>query len=234
MRLVKLGLGWLAICALTAAGSYYGAIELDQDLGLQAKLCPSCAAGGGPVTPPVSSPGNGSPSQGNPGSTGSTGGPDNVSPVTNPNPPVATPPPSQYTPTPAPARSNPPQPGYPAPSYPTNPPPQRQPQYQPPVQSPIQRPPTQAPAPGVDVSGLVVRYNALLDRANAINNEFGQIERDLKSQGQSLRGDIQSARQTMIQSMNGAAAALRAKDGSTASRLMQKAEQEINFLEQSR
>ncbi len=231
MRLVKLGLGWLAICALTAAGSYYGAIELDQDLGLQAKLCPSCAAGGGPVTPPASSPGNGNPSQGNPGSTGSTG---NVSPVTNPNPPVSTPPPSPYAPTPAPARNNPPQPSYPAPSYPTNPPPQRQPQYQPPAQAPIQRPPTPAPAPGVDVSGLVVRYNALLDRANSINNEFAQIERDLKSQGQSLRGDIQSARQTMLSSMQGAAAAIRAKDGSTASRLMQIAEQKINFLEQSR
>ena len=206
MRLVKLGLGWLAICALTAAGSYYGAIELDQDLGLQAKLCPSCAAGGGAVTPPGPAPGN--PNQGSPGSTGSTGNP---TPTGNPNP------------------------SYRNPGNPMTPPPQQRPVYRPPMQAPVQIPPTrQAPAPGIDMSAVTAQYNALLDRANSINNEFAQIERDLKSQGQSLRADIASARSTMISSMQGAAAAIRAKDPSTATRLMQIAEQKINYLEQSR
>lgn len=237
MRLVKLGLGWLAICALTAAGSYYGAIELDQDLGLQAKLCPSCAAGGGAVTPPGPAPGN--PNQGSPGSTGSTGNP---TPTGNPNPPVAQPPvqaPSAPVSNPNPPQTTPtypnPNPSYRNPGNPMTPPPQQRPVYRPPMQAPVQIPPTrQAPAPGIDMSAVTAQYNALLDRANSINNEFAQIERDLKSQGQSLRADIASARSTMISSMQGAAAAIRAKDPSTATRLMQIAEQKINYLEQSR
>ena len=231
MRLVKLALGWLAICVLTAAGSYYGALELDQDLGLQAKLCPTCvpetAAQPGPGTPPP---------KGTPGTTGSPGATGN--PGTTGAPPVVSPPPTQPI-TGNPGRNPyPPQQGTPA--NPT-PPPQYQPPppqtYQPPArQAPIQQPPIQQrpPTPGVDVSGLVAQYNALLERANSVNNEWAAIERDLRSQGQTLRGDIASARAQMIGSLNGAKAALQSKDGSMASHYMQIAEQKINFLEQSR
>jgi hypothetical protein len=233
VRLVKLALGWLSICALTAAGSYYGALELDQDFGLQAKLCPNCTAAANATAP--TAPNNGIP-KGTPGNTGSSGNPGSTGnpPAAPYKPPVYTPPPSapvnpQPQPTnPAPAQNN-------NPTYPTRPPVT----YQPPQQQkrPAQPPPqTQvpAPAPGVDVSDLVARYNALLERANSINNEFAQIERDLKSQGQSLRGDIVAARTAMISSLAAAKIALQQRDGSTASRQMQVAEQKIAYLEQSR
>lgn len=48
MRWAQLATGWMALCALTAGGTYYGLIELDQQMGLQARLGSS---GTGSVVP---------------------------------------------------------------------------------------------------------------------------------------------------------------------------------------
>jgi hypothetical protein len=235
MRALQLFIGWAALCGLTAAGTYYSAIELDQQFGLQAKLGGSSVQAGNNNTPPP------------------IPDPSKQTPVVDPSKqqtPAVTDPSKQQIPVVDPDKQ---QPGIDhgkPPSRDTQPPHvdppdnQTNPAYNPNPQNPnprrdvvepVRRPDVN-PGPGrtANMGALQSRYAALLDRAKELNTFYGQMEANLRGQGMGLRSNVKSALGSMIQSINAANAALRSGDAAGCGHNLDLAEEKINFLEEQK
>lgn len=249
MRALQLAVGWAALCGFTAAGAYYGMIELDLSMHLQARLCPACgqpgSAANNPQTPAKTVP----PQQQLPP----------YSPPRQPDPKAPAQqntvvPPAQQSSTPPqrqpPAAYRPPVWNQPPATQPQQVQPQPQPQAGPSVdprqtrtsptvapqqqpQAPVTRVPDQT-AVQPNLSGLGLRLNDLVERGVSVNAFFSQMEKTLREQGQSLRSDIRSAQSASQQYLSEAAAAIRAGNASLAAHKLNQAEEKISYLEQSK
>jgi hypothetical protein len=211
LRLVQLAVGWLVLCALTGSGTYYGLIELDQQISLQAKLASYLQTTPTPTPAPT-----GMPPQPTP-----TSGP---VPTFAPTPTTATPTtiPTAAPPQPTPARPTPYPTAAPQPTpYPTTAP-------QP---TPVYRP---TPPPTHPVTGLQTRFDDLKDRATQIISFYQQLEVQLRQQGQPLRSEIKSAWRGAVDNLTAAERALHSGDAAGANRNLDLAQQKIEFMEQSK
>ncbi len=228
-RIAQLAVGWLALCGLTAGGTYYGMLELDQQYPVQAKL----QSWLGPATaPPAANPAAPPPG---PGTVPANPNPD---PRTVPDPvvqPVVTPDPKTGTKpaNPPPGQTPPP----PSQTPVTTLPPVTQPVVTQPVVTPtppvtVVQPPVSRPSPSV--AGVQVRYDDLVDRGNQIVTFFHNMEDQLKAAGQPLRATIKSAMRAVTIGLQDAQGALRRGDGLAAAQALDAVEQKIVFLEQSK
>jgi outer membrane biosynthesis protein TonB len=215
LRPLQLVIGWLVLCAFTAGGTYYGLVELDQEIGLQSRLYRAQ-----PTPVPTGAP----------------------TPTTAPTPlPTGTPPPGP-TPTPYPTSYTPQPTPTPFPTYAPQPTGRYQPTPTPtPVPTPVPtfvtRPtpyPTQSPGPGPVSGNVVTRFNALNDRATEIIGFYQRLQQDLAAQRLPLRSDIKAAWAATVSNLQRAQSALRSGDAAGASRAMDQAEEKIEFLENSK
>lgn len=205
-RIVQLAVGWVVLCALTSAGTYFGLLELDPQLGLQGKLekilSPAPKLVPTPTPAPVVTP-----------------TPSPIPSLANPTPAptgalIVTPTPYQPVVTPAPVVTQRPV-ATPTPAPPTPTPPPR-------------------PTPPVISGNLQTRFDDLNDRASQVISFFQQREQELRRMNQPLRADIKSAWRATVDYLTNAQRALRSGDGAGAQRNLDLAEQKIEFLEASK
>src|SRR5260370_32459757 len=211
LRLVQLAVGWLVLCALTGSGTYYGLIELDQQISLQAKLAGYLQTTPTPAPAPTGMPPQPTPTPGPVPKFAPT--PTTVSPTTTPT--AAPPQPTQARPTPYPTAAPQPTP------YPTTAP-QPTPAYRP------------TPPPTHPVTGLQTRFDRFKDRATQIVSFYQQLEVQLRQQGQPLRSEIKSAWRGAMDNLTAADRALRSGDAAGGNRDLDLAQQKIEFLELSK
>lgn len=205
LRYMQLAVGWLALCSLTAAAAYYGAIEFNLQVHLSAIVPPrgnTGTAGGSPpvVTPPSPNPVVLPPVKKDPDPIAKQPDPPLPSPAPQPAPPVKT------TPDPAPIARD---------------------QVDP---RPIP-PPRQVFPPAADLSSLQAQLDDVTREAQSLIGFFNDMERSIPG---GLRSEIRMARSRLISSVQTARVALTRRDAAAATAALAHAQEQIEILHEQK